>query len=172
MKLYRTKVPTIAHDILEALVNDHDIEISPEHRPEAERDLAAIMEDYLRRDNDFRNEVRDHMARRSIPYDQRGQISKTLSENTGHPMGEDVERFLARQFCESLMISPHVDEVFEEDKVIYRKVMGVLRSHDVDERGIREEAEQKIKNVKEGTVDYEIALQNAMRDVKKRRGLM
>jgi hypothetical protein len=67
MKLYRTKVPIIAHDILEALVTDNDIEISAEHRPEAERDLAAIMDDYLRRDNDFRNEVRDHMARRIIP---------------------------------------------------------------------------------------------------------
>ena len=29
----------------------------------------------------------------------------------------------------------------------------------------------KIKNVSEGTVDYEIALQDAMREVRKRRGL-
>jgi hypothetical protein len=171
MKLYRTKVPTIAHDVLEALVHDNEIEIDTANRPEAERDLVAIMEDYLRRDNDFRNTVRDHMARRNIPYDQRGSVTKTMAESSGHPMGEDVVKFLARQFCESLMISPNVDEVFGEDQVIYRKVIAVIRSHDVDEREIRDEAESKIKNVKEGTVDYEIALQNAMRDVRRRRGL-
>ena len=40
------------------------------------------------------------------------------------------------------------------------------------EDAIRQEAIGKIKNVAEGTVDYEIALQNAVKDVKKRRGLM
>ena len=70
------------------------------------------------------------------------------------------------------VISPNIDEVYEEDRVIHKKVMEVLRSHDVDEREIREEAMAKIKNVAEGTVDYEIALQNAVKAVKKRRGLI
>jgi hypothetical protein len=172
MKLYRAKVAQIAHEVVEVLVKDNDIEIAPEHRGEAEKDLVAIMEEFLRRDNDFRNLVRDDMASRNIPYDQYGSVRKQLAEQTGQPLGEDVERFLCRQFIENMMISQFVDEVYEDDKVIYRKVMGVLRSHDVDEREIREEAITKIKNVKEGTVEYEIALQNAMRDVKKRRGLL
>ena len=172
MKLYRNKIPAIAHDVLEVLIVDNDIEIEPAKRPEAEKDLVAILEEFQRRDNDFRNLVRDDMAARQIPYDQYGTIRKQLAEQMDHPLGEDVERFLCRQFVENMMISQFVEEVFEEDKVIYRKVMGVLRSHDVDEREIRDEALTKIKNVKEGTVDYEIALQAAMRDVKKRRGLL
>lgn len=172
MKLYRAKVPVIAHEVIDLLVNEGDIEIATDNREEAEKDLVAIMEDFLRRDNDFRNLVRDHMANRNIPYDQYGQTRKTLAEQTDHPIGEDVERYLCRQFIENLMISRFVDEVYAEDKAMYRKIMGLLRNHDVDEREIREEAQAKIKNVKEGTVDYEIALQNAMRDVKKRRGLL
>lgn len=171
MKLYRAKIPAIAREVLEALSAENDIEIQPENRPEAEKDLVAIMEEFLRRDTDFREAVRDHMAARNMPYDQYGQVRKQLAELQDHPLGDDVERFLCRQFIENMLISPNVDEVFEEDKVMYKKVMTVLRSHDVDERAIREEAEAKIKNVKEGTVDYEIALQNAMRDVKKRKGL-
>ena len=50
--------------------------------------------------------------------------------------------------------------------------MEVLRGHDVDEQEIRAEALTKVKNVREGTVDYEIALQNAVKDVKKRRWLL
>ena len=172
MKLYRAKVAAIAHDVIELLLNDHDVEIRAENRAEAEKDLVAIMEEFLRRDNDFRNQVRDHMASRNMPFDQYGQARKQIAEGSGHPLGEDIERFLCRQFVENLMITPNVEEVFEEDKAIYKKVMGVLRSHDVNEQEIRDEASTKIKNVKEGTVDYEIALQNAVRDVKKRRGLL
>lgn len=172
MKLYRAKVPVIAEEVLRVLVEEGDVEVDPERREEAEKDLMAIMEDYLRRDQDFRNEIKDQMAARKIPYDQYGRTRGRVAEETGHPVGDDVERYLTRQFIESMLISPNIDEVFAEDKVIHRKIMAVLRGHHVDERDIREEAMQKIKNIAEGTVDYEIALQNAMREVRKRRGLV
>ena len=50
--------------------------------------------------------------------------------------------------------------------------MEILRGHDVDERALREEARSKIANVREGTVDYEIAMSKAMKEVKKRHGLI
>jgi len=42
----------------------------------------------------------------------------------------------------------------------------------VDERGLRDEAREQIKNVSEGTVEYEMAFARALRSVKKRRGLI
>lgn len=171
MKLYRAKIPAIAHDVIDHLATEGDIEIVAEKRPEAEKDLTAIMEEYIRRDREFNDRVADYMSNRGISYDQRGSVRKQLAETSEHPLGDDVDRFLCRQFVECLMISPSVDEVFEEDKVMYKKVMAVLRKHDVNEAEIREEAISRIKNVKEGTVDYEIALEHAMKDVKKRRGL-
>ncbi|MFT4624856.1 MAG: hypothetical protein ACI8PZ_003519 [Myxococcota bacterium] len=69
-------------------------------------------------------------------------------------------------------MSRFIDEVYEEDAVIYKKLLESLKSHDVDENEIREEARTKVKNVREGTVDFEIALQQAMKDVRKRRGLI
>ena len=130
------------------------------------------MDEFSRRDSDFRNRIRDYMSNRRIPYNEYGQVRKRMAEQMAHPVGEDIERFLCRQFVENMMISRFVDEVYAEDQVIYRKLMDVLRSHDVDEREIREEAATKVTNVVEGTVDYEIALQNAMREVRKRRGLL
>lgn len=172
MKLYRAKIPTIAKDVIERLVTEGDVEIAGEARPEAEADLVAIMEEFIRRDFDFRNRVRDEMAKRKIPFDQYGRVRSKVSEETDHPTGDDVDRFLCRQFIENLMISRFVEEVFADDEEMYPKVMEVIRGHDVDEREIRAEAADKIKNVREGTVDYEIALRDAMRDVKKRRGLL
>lgn len=172
MKLYRAKIPTIATAVIEQLVADGDIEVTFENRTEAEQDLVAIMENFSKRDFAFRQRVKDHMADNRIPYDQYGRTRGRLSDEMGHPLGDDVERFLARQFVENMMISNFVDEVYGEDKELYKKIVGILRSHHVDEQSIREEAKEKVKNVREGTVDYEIALQNAVREVKKRRGLL
>ena len=172
MRLYRAKIPTIARDVIERLATDGDIEVLHENREEAEKDLVAIMEEYRRRDFQLRERIRDNMSRRQIPYSQYGKVRKRVSEEMDHPTGDDVERFLARQFTESMMISRFVEEVYEEDRVIYKKIVETLKSHDVDEAEIREEARTKVKNVREGTVDYEIALQEAMKDVRKRRGLV
>lgn len=172
MKLYRAKVPVIAKEVVDRLITDEDIEVMENSREEAEQDYVAIMEEYLRRDQDLRNAIRDHMAQRNLPYDHYGRNRSRIAEEWGHPLNDDVDRFLARQFVENLMISRFIEEVFSEDQVIYKKIIEILRSHDVDERGIREEARGRIKNVREGTVDYEIALQKAVRDEKKRRGLL
>ncbi|MCB9683962.1 MAG: DUF507 family protein [Alphaproteobacteria bacterium] len=172
MKLYRAKVPAIAKAVVERLVTEGDIEVRPDAREEAEKDLSAIMDEYLRRDNELREQIRDEMSAMNIPYSEYGRTRKRIAEELGHPLGDDVERFLCRQFIENLLISPSIDEVFEEDRVLYKKVMEVLKAHDVDEAEIRDEAVSRIKNVQEGTVDYEIALQEQIKQVKKRRGLI
>lgn len=172
MKLYRAKVPLIAADCIDTLNREGDIEVEADRRDEAVRDLQAIMDDYLRRDMDLRDVIRDHMAKETVSFDQFGKTRSRIADEKGHPLGDDVERFLVRQFVEMLLNSPNISEVFADDKVIYKKLMDVIRSHDVNEEEIREEARGKIKNVAEGTVDYEIAMRGAVRDVKKRRGLL
>ncbi len=172
MRLYRAKIPVIAKEVIEALSAAGDIELLSENREEAEKDLVAIMEEYRRRDMNLRDRIKDFMSARKIPYSEYGRTRKQLADEQGHPMGDDVERFLCRQFLENLLISRFIEEVYAEDRVMYKKIMEVLGGHDVDERAIRDEALAKIKNVQEGTVDYEIALQAAVKDVKKRRGLI
>jgi hypothetical protein len=172
MRLYRAKVPTIAKDVIDLLVQDGDIDVLPENREEAEKDLVAIMEEFRRRDMQLRDRVRDFMAARKIPFSEFGRTKKQIAEEMEHPVGDDIERFLCRQFIENMLISRFIEEVWTEDRDMYKKVMSALKGHDVDEREIREEAIGKIRNVRQGTVDYEIALQNAIKDVKKRRGLL
>jgi hypothetical protein len=172
MKLYRAKVSEIAREVLETLQQGEDIEVLGDNQAEAEQDLIAVMEEFLRREYELRDKIREHMADQRIPYNEFGRTKKRLADESGHPLGDDIERFLARQFVESMMISKFVDEVFTDDNVMYKKVLGVLGNHNVDEREIRDEAMEKVKNIREGTIEYEIALQNAVKEVKKRRGLI
>jgi hypothetical protein len=172
MKLYRTRIPTIAKAVVEGLCNGSDIEVEVENRAEAELDLVSVMEEYLRRDYQLRDKVKDHMAAGGISYDQYGKTRNKLAEEWNHPTGDAVEKFLARQFIENFMISRFIEEVYTEDALLWRKTLDIIRLHDVDERALRDEARDLIKNEREGTVDYEIALQRSLRDVKKRRGLI
>lgn len=172
MKLYRSRIPTIAHAVVERLVNEGEIEVDSESRVEAEQDLVAIMEMYQRRDTDLREVVREEMERRAIPYDQYGKVRSEVAESWGHPVGDEVDRYLARQFTENFMISRWVSEVFGEDREIYKKILDVLKSHDVDERALRTEAEERIKNIPEGSVERQEALNRALKEVRKRHGLL
>jgi hypothetical protein len=172
MKLYRSRIPTIAHAIIDNLTREGLIEVASDGRAEAELDLVAIMEEYLRRDTELRESVREHMADHSVPYDEYGRTRNKVAESMGHPTGDDVQRFLARQMTENFMISRWIEEVYGDDKDIYKRMVAILDSHDVDERALRDEAQDKIRNIPEGTVDYEIALSKALRDVKKRHGLI
>jgi hypothetical protein len=94
-----------------------------------------------------------------------------IAGNWGHPTGDEVDRFLARQFIENFMISNFVGEVYTDDRELYKKLLDILKSFDVDERALRAEAEERIKNVKEGSVERQEALNRALREVRKRHGL-
>lgn len=171
MKLYRARVPAIAHAVIERLVNEGDIDIAPEDREESQRDLVAIMDSYLKRDADMREAIRDHMDRKGMSYDQFSKARSEVATEWGHPLGSDVDAWLARQFIENFMISRFVGEVFSDDRVLYNKVRDVLKAHDVDERALRAEAEERIKNIPEGSVERQDALQRALKEVRKRHGL-
>ena len=172
MRLYRTRIPMIANAVIDRLCNDGDIDVELEDRPEGEQDLVAIMETFLKRDLDLRDAVKDTMSRNNVPYDRYSKVRSEIAEAWGHPTGESVKKYLSRQFVENFMISNFVQEVYSDDEMLFRKILDIIRSFDVDERGLRDEAKTLVKNVSEGTVDYEIAFAEALKEVKRRHGLM
>lgn len=172
MKLYWTRIPLIAKAVIDTLCNKGAIEVALEARAEAELDLVSIMEEYLRRDQQLRNTVRERMANENIAYQNYGRLRNRMAEEWNHPVGDSVEKYLARQVIENFMISRFVDEVYEEDNRLWKSTLEILQSFDVDEDSLRAEARAQLKNIAEGTVDYEIALSQSLRDVKKRKGLI
>jgi hypothetical protein len=70
MKLYLARVPAIASQIVESLIFDGSIEVIASNRLEAENDLSAIMEEFLRREKQIMRETKDTMSAFEIPYDR------------------------------------------------------------------------------------------------------
>lgn len=172
MKLYRARIPAIATAVITRLSDDGDIDVEPADRAEAASDLVAIMEMYLRRDNELRDAVRNEMEKKNMPYDQYGKVKGEIAEAWAHPTGNEVNHYFARQFMENFMISKFIGEVYTEDRQLYPKIKQILIEFDVDEKALLKEAEEKIKNVKEGSVERQDALNRALKEVRKRHGLL
>ena len=172
MKLYRAKIPEISTNVIRILTDDGHIEVEATNRLEAETDLVAIMEEYLKRDRMLRETVRERMARLSIPYDSYSKIRREQAQEWNHPVGNKVEHYLARQFLESFFLSNFVDEVYSQDNVIRTRILELLQDFDVDEQALRDEAREKVRNIQENTVEYEIRFNQALKEVRKRHGLI
>ena len=171
MKLYKGKIPVIAQDLVTKLVNEGDVELVPDMRSEAVEDLASIMNNYLRQERRLSNIVRDHIAEYKIEYDRRGEIRREKAKEMGHPIGDRVMPYLATQFNRMIMNSPHFDEVYSPDNVIRSKIFEVLRSNNVNEQELHDEAKSRLSNLDENSLDYEIRYREAIADVRRRRGL-
>src|SRR5688572_26293978 len=88
MRLYRGQVARIASEIIQTLRRDNDIEVEDTAVPEAEKDLVAIMDEYLKRDQKIVEEAKDIVDMRNLTHSDFGRVKRELCEQYGHPVGE------------------------------------------------------------------------------------
>ena len=172
MRLYRSRVEDISKKVIKDLTEGEHIEVLPENLLETEADLQAVMVEYLKRDQRLRDTVREQMVSLQIPFGDYGKTRSRIAKEWGHPLGQQVGRYLAQQFVESFFVSPYVEEVFSSDATLKMLIQDVLSSFDVDEDELRKEAKEKIKNIPENSAEYEIRLEQALREVRIRHGLL
>jgi hypothetical protein len=172
MRLYRGKVPVIAQEVIQFLIDDGSIEVDTDNKVEAEQDIKSIMDDYLRRERRLRSDIQDFMASRKISYDRYGEIRKMKAQEHNHPIGDKVMSYLASQFTEMFMNSASVEEVYADDKEIRGKVFGILKKHNVNESELREEAKAKLKHLKEDSLEFQIRFPEALQEIRRKHGLL
>jgi hypothetical protein len=100
------------------------------------------------------------------------KIKRKLAEQRSFVTGDESIDYIMEQLIRTFMHSQFVDEIYSEDHEMKRKMRTVLRHHTEIEEEIDQEARAKIKNLEEGTRDWEIEYARAMEMVKKRRGLI
>ncbi len=169
MRLYKTKIPNVAALIIERLVKDGDIEVS--NVTEANLDVEAVLNEFLRLDREITEAAKDKLERRGLPYSKFGRIKRDLAEQRGIGAGEEAISWICNQVLETFMHSPHVDEVYSEDLVMRRKMKDILRSAMAVESELDEEVRKRIKNIKEGTDAWEIEYSHKMQQIRRKHGL-
>jgi hypothetical protein len=172
MRLYRSQVRAVAEDIVSTLALDGDIVVDAADKTEAAQDLVSIMEEYLRQENRVVQDTRELMEHQQITYDQFGKVKGQISEQRGHPTGDEGIRWIIGQIIENFMISRYVGEVFGEDKKMRKTMMRIFRKHLVEEADLDREVRGRLKNLRPGTDKWEIEYKRLMDEVRRKRGLV
>jgi hypothetical protein len=169
MKLFTGKVPIIAAEITKILVDEGDIESdAPE---EVELDITAVLKEYIRTDRELTEKAKDLCENRNLPYSAFPKIKRQLAEQRGFMVGDEAIDYIMEQIIGAFMHSQFVEEIFSEDHELKRKMRTAIKRHTDIEDEIDKEARAKIKNLQEGTRDWDIEYSKAMAQVKRRRGL-
>ena len=167
MKLYEGKLPIIAHELVGALIDAELIEVLPEEREEAELDVQATLREYLRVEHEINERAREILQIRGLDFSAFFRIKKGLADEKGIAIGDEAVDYLVMQIIEQFMHSAHVEEVFGEDRELRVKMGPVIKKHTEMEDELDREVRDKIKNLEEGTADWEIEYARVMDNVKR-----
>jgi uncharacterized protein len=171
MRLYRKIIPKIAREVIRTTHTKQEIEVEDGRMDEAELDLAAVMVEYMNEEERIVNETKETMARRGFSHDRFGQVKKSLAEARGFKLGEDGIEFVVDQMLEALFTSKNVAEVYADDKALRLFIKSVFDKYTGVDEELDKEARGRLKNLREGTPEWEIEYPRVVAALKRNKGL-
>jgi hypothetical protein len=169
MRLYRGKIETIAEDVIRTLKEQGSVELESE--VEARQDIEAVLKEYLRLEREIVDDAKNRMEVRGLGYTQLGKVKGQVSKERGAPSQDEVLPYLLDQIMNILFHSNNVAEIFAEDVDLRKTITPILRKHMEVDSDLDREVRTKIKNLQEGTTDFDVEYARVMEQVKQKRGL-
>ncbi len=171
MRLYRKIIPKIAKDSIRALSAAGLIEIEEGKAEEAELDLAGVMVEYLDADERLNEQAKDLLSRRGLGVDRFAQAKKTLADTKNFKIGDEALDYILGQLVEALMASKNIEEVFGEDPELRKAIKEAMDKYASIPEELDKEARQRLKNLREGSPEWEIEYPRAIAQLKRQKGL-
>lgn len=169
MRLYSGKVPTIATEVVRALLASKDIE--SESPKQVEADVVAVLNQYLTDEREVNERAKDVLERTNKPQSEYGRVRQLVAEERGIKVGDDTLDYLLDQVVEMMMHSSHVDEVYVEDVELRRRMAPVFKKHMAVDAALDAEVRAQLRHAREGTRDWEIEYARVLEQVKRKKGL-
>jgi hypothetical protein len=169
MRIHAAKVPQIAAEMVQSLTKDKSIET--ESPKEVVLDIEAVLNQYIRDEQEIGEKAKDMMTARSLPPTELGRVRRLVADQKKFKLGDDAIDYILDQLLEMLMHSQNVDEVFAEDYELRRRMREPLRRQLSDEEDLQKEVRAQLKHVEEGSALWEVEYRRIMEDMKRRRGL-
>ncbi|MEO8182350.1 MAG: DUF507 family protein [Deltaproteobacteria bacterium] len=167
MWLTRAKLPTLASGIVKALVDPSLIET--EARDAVQADILAVLEQYLRDEQDISTRARDLSAQRGSAPADASRLKRELARQQGVGIGDDAIDYLLTQLLEMLMHSGSVEEIFAQDHELKLAMRAPLRKEQAAAEQMDETVRKRLKHVEEGSSQWEVEYQRMREEVTRRR---
>lgn len=170
MRLFPGKIPIIATEIAKKLSEAGDMEVS--NIDEAIADIESVLKEYLRTDKEISDKAKEILEQRNLTYSQFGKTKKLLAEQRGFGTGDETVDYIINQIIGILMHSSNVEEVFADDNELRKKMAPILRKHMAVEEEIENEVKTHMKNLEEGTREWDVEYNKVLSDIKKKHKLV
>ena len=172
MHLYRKVIPKIAREIVRTLNSKGDILVDDGNLDEAELDLAAVMVEHCNQEDRITQEAKDAIARRGLPHERFAQVKKGLADARGVKLGDDGVEDVINHMIEALFSSKNIAEVFAEDTTLRKFFKEVLQKYLAVDEDLDRDARARIKNLREGTLEWDIEYERTVTQLKRQKGLI
>jgi hypothetical protein len=169
MRLYRGKIETIAEDVIRTLKEQESIEL--ENELEARQDIESVLKEYLRLEREITDDAKNRMEIRGLGYSQLGKVKSQVNKERGAPNQDEVLPYLLDQIMHLLFHSANIAEIFAEDVELRKAITPILKKHMEVDSDLDREVRSKIKNLTEGTTDFDVEYARVMEQIKQKRGL-
>jgi hypothetical protein len=169
MRLYASKIPMIAEEVVRDLSAAGDIEV--ENGAEVRLDIEAVLKEFVRADREISDESKDRMQQRGLPSSNLGKLKAQVAKERNAPPPDEQLPYLLEQIMNMLFHSANVSEVFADDTELRKKITPILKRHMDVETDLDAEVRSKIKNLQEGTATFEIEYAKVMDQMKRKKGL-
>ncbi len=170
MRLYGGQVPVIAEELLRVLVRTGGLEVTEENMPEVELDIQSVLREYIRLDRELTDKAREVM-RKSDNSVSIGRAKRQLAKEKNVQIGEEAVGYIITQLIEAFLHSMYVEEVYDTDQDLRKKIRPILRRHMSMDEQLDQEVRNKIKNIEEGSASWDIEYQKVMENMKRTKKL-
>ena len=170
MRLFGSKIQTLTTDLVNSLIQKELIEVERSNVTEVELDIQSVLKEYLRTERAITEEAKDMAHSRGLDYSAHQKIKRQLAERRKFGLYEDSVGYIAQQIIETLLHTRHVEEIFCTDNELRAAISPILKKHMSDTDGLDQEVRKRIRNLQEGTADWEIRYAQTMERLKQARG--
>lgn len=172
MRLYASKAPAIATEVVRALLSNKDIEVEDAGaQAEVVKDVESVLKSYLDTERIVDEKTRELLQRTNRGQGEFPKVRQQIAEHHGIKVGDETLDYLLDQVVSMLMHSHHVEEVFAEDVELRRRMAPIFKKHMGVDSDIDTEVRAQLKHVKEGTAQWDVEYARVLETVKRRRGV-
>jgi hypothetical protein len=169
MRLYPGKIPSIASEVVRALIAANEIE--SESPKEVEADIASVLKQYLNDERDVNERAKDVLEKTGKPQSEYQRVRALVADEKGIKVGDETLDYLLDQVVEMLMHSNSVEEVYVEDVGLRRRMAPIFKKHMAVDSALDAEVRAQLRHVKEGTREWEVEYARVLEQVRRKKGL-
>ena len=171
MRLMIGKIPSIAHDVVEALTTANLIEVEDDMIGEVEMDVESVLREYVRLDKEITERARDIISSQKLNYNETNRVKAQVAREREFGVGDQMVEYLIRQITDILLHTKHVDEVYGMDNELVVAMAPVLKRHLSADEELDAEVKKRIRNIQEGTVAFDVQYKKVQEELRRTRGL-